>query len=421
MKLLNKNTRFLLIYLPVVLVICSVIFYILLSLQINHLHNKFLLLKQEDILNTLKERKENIDPNYGVAGEFTINEIKSKENKNYTLITDTSIYYPSHNKYLPFKKLTGIFTHNGKQFEITTYSSSIETTHLMVSVFAIHGIIYIIMLFSIIIINRKVSEKLWQPFYDTIDKLSTYDISSNTSINLKPETGVTEFDELNRVTNHLISKDQRAYQSQKQYVANASHELQTPLAIIRSKADLLMEQPDLNEKTAELIHDITEATTRLSNLNKTLLLLAKIKNNQFLSQKNINLSEIIEISLSNFEQFFDDRLPQITKEIDGASFITANQSLIEMLLNNLIGNAIIHNIPSGKISIVLKDKLLILENTGPELTIAPELLFERFRKDTNKPNGTGLGLSIVQQICTLYVYKLSYTFKDGIHSIRVNF
>jgi len=421
MNLQKKNTKFLLIYLPVIFIICSIIFYILLSLKIEHLHDKNLLLKQGNILRDLRQEKEEIESNYGVVGEFTINEIKDRTNKKYNLITDTSIFYPSQNKYLPFTKQTGVFLHNDKHYEITTYSSSIETTHLMVAVFAIHGFIYMIMLFSIVIINRKVSEKLWQPFYITINKLNTYDISKNTSINLKTKTGVAEFDELNRVTKQLINKDQLAYQSQKQFVENASHEIQTPLAIIRSKADLLMEQPDLNEKTAELIHDIAEATTRLSNLNKTLLLLAKIENNQFLIQKNINLSEIIEISLSNFEQSFDDRLPQIKKEVDTGFFITANLSLIEILFNNLIRNAIIHNIPSGEINIFLKENNLIVENTGPELTVSTELLFERFRKDSNKLNQSGLGLAIVKQICTLYHYKLSYTYKDSIHRLQVIF
>ena len=433
MKLLKKNTQFLLIYLPIILIICSTIFYILLNIQVNHLHNKILHLKQENVLRKLEEQKGDIDPNFeeigefgeledfGEIGEFTINEIDTNTAKEYDLITDTTIFYSSHNTYLPFKKLTGIFIHNDKQYEITTYSSSIETTHLMFAVLLIHGFIYIILLFSIIIINRKVSEKLWQPFYDTIDELNTYDISRHTSVNLKHETGVTEFDELNRVVKQLVDKDQVAYQSQKQFVENASHEIQTPLAIIRSKSDLLMEQPELNEKTAELINDIAEATTRLSSLNKTLLLLAKIENNQFLDQKNINLSEIIEIILSNFEKYLDDRLPQIKIELDSSSSIIANEILIEILFNNLIKNAIIHNIPSGKINIILKDKLFIIENTGPELTIPTELLFERFRKNSNKPNQTGLGLAIVKQICTLHEYKLSYTYKDSIHSLRINF
>lgn len=421
MKLQKKNTRFLLIYLPIILTLCSLIFYILLSLQINHLHNKFLLLKQENILNLLNEHKREIELHSGAKGEYTVTEINTTTSKKYNVIKDTTIFYASQNKFLPFKMLTEKFKHLDKDYEITTYSSSIETTHLMIAVFSIHGLIYIIMLFSIVIINRKVSEKLWYPFYDTIEKLNTYDISKNTSLNLEQETGVTEFNELNRVAKQLVHRDQLAYQSQKQFVENASHEIQTPLAIIRSKAELLMEQPDLNEKTAELINDITEATTRLSILNKTLLLLAKIENNQFLDQKKINLSEVIETSLSNFEQAFDDRLPQIKKDLDHSSFITANQSLIEILLNNLIRNSIIHNMPFGNINIALKHNIFVIENTGPPLTIPEELLFERFRKDSNKPNQTGLGLAIVKQICTLYDYKLSYTYRDPVHRLQVCF
>lgn len=421
MKLQKKNTQFLLIYLPIILIICSLIFYILLSLQINHVHNKFLLLKQENILNLLNEHKREIELHSGAKGEYTVIEITPDASKKYNIIRDTSIFYASQNKFLPFKMLTEKFKHLGKDYELTTYSSSIETTHLMVAVFAIHGLIYIILLFSITIINRKVSEKLWQPFYKTLDELSTFDISKNSTLDLNNETGITEFNELNKAVLQMVNRDKVAFQSQKQFVENASHEIQTPLAIIRSKADLLMEQPGLNEKTAELINDIAEATTRLSTLNKTLLLLAKIENNQFLDKKVINLSEIINKSLSNFEQLFDNKSPQVHKGLDPTSFITANQSLIEILLNNLIRNAIIHNVPSGKINIVLKHNFLIIENTGPELTISTELLFERFRKDSHKPNQSGLGLAIVKQICTLYDYKLSYTYKDHIHSLQVNF
>jgi len=421
MELQKKNTRFLLIYLPVILIICSIIFYFFLSLQINHVHNEFLLLKQENILNLLNEHKREIELHSGAKGEYTIREIKEPLSNKYNIIKDTSLFYSSENRLMPFKMLTKKFEHLGKDYEITTYSSSIETTHLMLAVFSINGLIYIIILFSIIIINRKVSEGLWRSFYETLDKLSIYDIYKPLSLNLKNETGITEFNKLNKALTQLVDRDRVAFQSQKQFVENASHEIQTPLAIIRSKADLLMEQPDLNEKTAVLINDITDATTRLSNLNKSLILLAKIENNHFLDKKNLNLSKTIQYCLSHFEKLFDDELPQITKELDTTSFITANSSLIETLFNNLIRNAIIHNSPSGYIKIVSKDKLFIIENTGPELTIPAELLFERFRKGSNKANNTGLGLAIAKQICTLYNYKISYVYKDSIHTLQVNF
>lgn len=421
MKLQKKNTRFLLIYLPVILIICSVIFYILLNLHINHLHYKHLLLKQENIIGSLLKENGDIESHNKVFGEFSINEIDTNKIKNYDIIGDTTIFYPSINERLPFKKLTGIIHHNGKQYEITTYSSSIETTHVMIGVFAVHGFIYIVILFSIIIINRKVSERLWQPFYETMDKLSTYDISKKRTFNLNQNTGVLEFDELNRVVEKLVYRDQLAYQSQKQFVENASHEIQTPLAIIRSKSDLLMEQTDLNKKTAELINDINDATTRLSNLNKALLLLAKIDNKQFIEQKKINLSEIIDTNLSNYEEYLSVRLPQITKKIDTSCSITANQALIEILINNLIRNAIIHNIPAGKINIDLNDRRFLIENTGPELSIPTEMLFERFKKDSDKPNQSGLGLAIVKQICTMYEYQLSYDYKNHIHSLQIIF
>jgi len=191
-----------------------------------------------------------------------------------------------------------------------------------------------------------------------------YDIVKNQTLQLKEQTGISEFDQLNQVLTNLISGVNQAYSNQKQFVENASHELQTPLAIIRSKLDLLINSEQLTEDTANLLAAITEASERLSQMNKNLLLLTRIENHQFPEQTEINVSITIEKLLSYYQEYYDENLPPIRKSIQPGVHLVANSSLIEILISNLINNSIVHNVPNGYVEILLKSNQLIIENTG---------------------------------------------------------
>ena len=234
------------------------------------------------------------------------------------------------------------------------------------------------------------------------------------------DTGTTEFNQLNSTAAGLITATNAAYHQQKQFVENASHEIQTPLAIIRSKLELLINEPDLTEKHALLLADITEANERLSLMNRTLLLLAKIENNQFPETESVNISLSVEKLIETFKNHYDD-FPELVTEIAKNILVTANRSLIEILISNLITNAIVHNIPAGRIEISLSPGIFTIENTGTLLDTTPEELFDRFKKGSHNTKTTGLGLAIVRQICTLYHFRVTYQSDDGWHRIRVTF
>lgn len=421
-RLLNRNTRYLLQILPVILLICSVAFFFLLKMQVYHLQKEELYLKQKNVLNRFKD--ENLDTAISVNEEFEIIPVNVPATNEQNIIGDTMMASRTNgsSKPVPFRKLTTYIHRNHKFYQLTTFVSTEETKHLFIMVFTIQGLIYLILLFSIITVNRRLSVVLWKPFYHTLAKLKLYDINANTEIDLDTKTGICEFNELNQATSQLIARIQQAYQSQKQFVENASHEIQTPLAIVRSKVELLMEQPAITDKIAELVSEIAVANNRLSRLNNTLLLLTKIDNRQFIEQENIQLSEIIEFQLSNFEKQYGSNMPSLMKEIQSGVSLVANLVLIEILLNNLIKNSIIHNIRNGYIHIVLTGTLLVIENTGPNLDISPELLFERFRKGNyQEKQSSGLGLALVKHICEIYHYTITYTYIDQLHKLEVNF
>jgi signal transduction histidine kinase len=416
--LLQKNTRILLTWLPIVFLLCSLIFYSVLKMHAHHMQEKQLLLKQSNVWNTFTERSVNIGRH--IKGEYDIIDGTAGANIELNEPRDTFLYYDNGKKSLPFEILTTNLQWNGRPYHITTYVSSREVSHLIIKVFITEAIILILLLFAIVFLNRKSSRLLWRPFFSSMKEIKGYDIIQNKSLDLPAQTGTTEFDELNKVLANLIDDVNTAYNIQKQFVENASHEMQTPLAIIRSKLELLINQPNLTEKVASLLADITEANDRLSQMNRTLLLLAKIENSQFPDTEEINISEMLRHLLNNFQQHYDI-FPKLTANIKNSVNVEANRSLIEILMSNLLNNAILHNKTEGEINIVLEPTFFLIENTGLPLEANPEELFERFKKGSHQTKTTGLGLALVKQICLLYQYKISYEYQDGWHKVKVIF
>jgi signal transduction histidine kinase len=252
-------------------------------------------------------------------------------------------------------------------------------------------------------------------------KINEYDITRNRLIDLANETGTTEFNDLNKAINILISNITASFDHQKQFVENASHEMQTPLAIIRSRIELLTNQPALTENIAARLGDITDANNRLTQLNRTLLLLAKIENNQFPETEDVNVSLMIDAVIEMFRNLYEKKSPAININRDQPIIIKANPSLIEILISNIIKNAIVHNIAEGKIYVSISNNEFLVKNTGSELQGAPVEMFQRFKKGSDKTKTTGLGLALVKQICYLYGYQPSYEYSNGWHIIKIIF
>jgi len=417
-QLLQRNTRFLLIWLPLVLLLCSVVFYTMLLKHTHHMQEKQLMLRQTNVWNAFVSKSGNID--WQLPGEYEIVEGIASPGFPLNEPLDTAFYFRDSKQLHPFKKLTSHLTWNGKSYLITTYISSTEFSHLIIKVFVTEAFILALLLIAIVIINRKSSGLLWQPFLSTMEKVNSFEVTRNESLTLPLETGTTEFNELNKAITELIARINTAYHNQKQFVENASHEMQTPLAIIRSKLELLINQPGLTEKNAALIGDIMEANDRLSQMNRTLLLLAKIENNQFPETETVEIAQLLKKILTDFKNHYDD-IPLISATIENTTTVQVNRVLIEVLISNLIKNAIEHNQPTGNINIKLSNNTLLIENTGPEISVAPHELFERFKKGSHQTKTTGLGLALVKQICNLYQFEVSYTYSDGWHRVMVIF
>ena len=414
----QRNTRVLMTWLPLVMLAGSVFFYYLMKGHILHAQQQQLQLKQDNIWRAFALTS-NAIPSH-IAGEYDVVPTTADTVHLSEHPRDTTIVYPDRGA-VDFNILTRPRVLKGTIYLVTTYISAKEIRHLIIKVGVAEALIFILLLIAIIVVNRGASSRLWRPFYSTMKAVRGYDIRQNKSLLLDADTGIEEFDRLNQTLMALIDRVDQAYRNQKQFTENASHELQTPLAIIRSKVELLMEGAGLDEDSAQLLQEITEANERLSQMNKNLLLLTRIENGMFPEVGPIALSDLVSRLSTFFREYHEDEAIRTAVSIQPGVAIAANAALIEVLVGNLLRNAYIHNLPNGWVNVQLSDKALVIENSGPALDTDPERLWDRFRKGRVDNRTTGLGLALVRQIAQLYQYEIRYTYQDGKHRLWVCF
>jgi signal transduction histidine kinase len=233
-----------------------------------------------------------------------------------------------------------------------------------------------------------------------------------------PHTTIEEFAFLGGNLKETIQKAEEEYQSLKEFTENASHELQTPLAIIRSKLDLYIQRDDLSEAQSEELKEIYFAVKRLSRLSSSLLLLTKIENQQFDQVSAINLRQKIEEKVQQFQELWKNNELRLYYQLEDTT-INANGDLIDILLNNLLSNASRHNLKGGIIEIHLKADQLTVSNTGSLKALDSKRIFRRFYKEKAHGEHNGLGLSIIKQICEQSHISIVYFYKDGKHGFQL--
>lgn len=270
-----------------------------------------------------------------------------------------------------------------------------------------------------VIVLKFLVTKLWIPFYATLEQIEMYKIEDG-RVPILPKTDIKEFAALNDTLLKMMVNSTRSYKTQKEFTENASHELQTPLALFQSKLDVLLQDKDITQPQAETIQSLYQTVTRLSHLNKSLLLLARIDNNQYAMMDSINLSTMLAELLPMLRTVaggitIKEELPQENIAING------NRTLLESLVNNLAINAIRHNRTDGEITIKVIDRHLSVENTSDEPALDTNLIFNRFYRPSEKTKGNGLGLAIVKAICDYHGWSIFYKHTDNRHTFTVAF
>lgn len=327
-------------------------------------------------------------------------------------------YDPEEHKMGTYRQL--IFTQvvHGKLYEINIAKPLEGTKTLTKSiVYSTLAILLIIITISSLV-NHLVLRKLWQPFYATINEMRGFKLGNKVEP-LLPNSDIEEFSFMNRSLSEVIHSAKDDYRILKEFTENASHETQTPLAIIRSKLDLVIQEEGLSVNQSEALKSVYAGIHRLSKLNMSLLLLAKIENQQFANTENIDMQEKLKEKLWQFHELWEGNKLNVVENTEPASLI-ANPELIDVLLNNLLSNAVRHSADGGEIQVILKPGMLRISNTSTGNELDAKKLFSRFYKEAQHSQNNGLGLSIVKQICDHSGIDIKYDFLDQWHSFTFN-
>lgn len=418
MKLTAKSSIYYLIYTLFIFTVGTILFYFSIRNILFNAIDEALHQEKNQVIENLKYEKEFKELQNSDFIEIIEVGIDSKP---YDKYYNTSIYDAQKKRYLNFRELKSVYKHDDSFYEITIRQPLNEAESLINSILPIEVILFLGLIIGVLLINRFISNKIWQPFYDLVDRLKNYDLM-NIKIIPYQRSNVDEFDELSEIVEKMTTRIYKDFNSQKEFNENSSHELQTPLAIIRNKLELLIQSKNLNDDDMVLIDSIFYSITRLTQLNKGLILLSKIENNQYRESSKVDIEQLLKKVLFSFEEFISQKNITVETHHIYPIIISANQTLIETLLFNVISNAIRHNIEDGgTIKISLSKNCLEIENTGSELPFDAERMFERFLKKSSSEMSVGLGLSIVKKICDYYKYKLTYLNKKDIHTLTIHF
>jgi signal transduction histidine kinase len=413
MKLLNKTTRPLLIYSAVILVIAIPFFYFLIQRYVVEDVDESLAVQKEHMMNRLETAQ--ADPvAFLETFEPDIHLTPLSSFRQHDTMYTVKIYDKISKENIPYRTLESNIMVGNIPYTIRIRNSLLDSADLIRSIVTIMVVLILLTGAGFLIINRLTAKKIWRPFYETLIKLQDYQIEKNEPIRFS-KTGIAEFTELNTTIIALTQRNQQIYQSQKEFTENASHELQTPLAILQAKLELLMQTTPLKDEQAGLISDLADTSQRLNRLNKSLLLLSRIENNLFLDKERISVKQLTGKLVEQYQFQIEKRNIRVYIDYADDDTIIANRTLIEILFSNLLSNAIRYNHENGSIYLSSKENIFTVRNTGINTPLNPDKIFGRFHKESTDSQSSGLGLAIAQKIVKLYNHELSYSFSGNMH------
>jgi signal transduction histidine kinase len=416
-KLLHKTQQTYIFYSIITFLVILPIFYFATE--------KLYLDDADETLKLNKDRfKKQILPNFKINDIPTWNSynpdnliLKAIPLKNDSIFS-TIVYSEIEQEDEPYRILYSPIKIENTPYLYTEKINLVESEDLLLNIAILFISLIILLMTGMLIITLQLSKKVWKPFYTLINQIENFKIDKNTLPELN-ETNIEEFNRLNIAVEKLINKNIKIYQNQREFVDNAAHELQTPLAVFRSKLDLLIQRDDLTHGQAEIVLTINKTIDRLIKLNKNLLILSKIDRKTDNEVENINLNSLIHKQIQFFKEQGNTKQINFKLKIENDVNVTVNKNLTEILFSNLLLNAMQHNFENGTVLVEIHKNKIIIANTSIQPEIASDKLFNRFAKSTQNQQGNGLGLAIVKKIIDQNKWNISYYFSNNKHFFTV--
>ena len=423
-KLLDKPFRSFSIYALVVLV-CSipVYYFVVDAIWLEELdeHNWIICKRMEKGIQTANVDEKELNKTLKIWNKLqpgtelvAIDQNEVTKNRIYT----TTTYNRFEHEMDRFRVLSTTIWVNEKPYRLTISTNVEEADETLVAIAFVTVFFFLFLVIGFVFLNKRISKKSWKPFYKTLHQLKSFDLSKEQHIHFE-QSDIEEFEELNKELTVLIEKNASTFNQQKRFIENASHELQTPLAILKTKMDVLLQNNTLSEQEASTIETINSSLSRISRINKNLLLLSKIENHQFAEETSVNIQQTLTENIELLDDYFQNKGIQIQMNVSPFS-VKCNRTLLEVLFNNLTTNVIRHGTQNDVLRINLTGNKLTFSNTGTT-SLNQENLFVRFGISSSETTNSGLGLAISKEICDRYNWKLSYVFNNQLHTFSIEF
>lgn len=412
MKLQSKiNIRFLVVTF-LVFSVAGVLFYFSLDHVLDHNILEMLESRKAYIILNLSQNPPTADSIESADNSIFIRHINSTGE--YKRFSDTIALDQEEKELVPFRKMTFSVQSGNQHYEVVLMQSLLESEDLQMVIFSFMVALFGILLLALFFLNRWLSNKAWLPFFKSLSILNSWKIDENKAVSFE-RTDITEFDQLNRLLENMMQKIQSDFVNLKEFTENASHEIQTPLAIIKSKLEMVLQDKTLDDSQYQRIRAAFESTVRLSKLNEALLLLSKIENRQFVETAEVDIAGLVRSRLEYLEELFALKQIEVAIHFEKPVTFSMNPLLAEILVNNLLSNALRHNIENGKIVVSSENQAITISNTGQHKELDGSRLFRRFSKQATTNESNGLGLAIAFEICKANQLELTYKYLGEMH------
>ena len=421
MKLYHLVLRKLTLAFTVILTVWAAFFYLAMIEEVNDEVDDSLEDYSEWLIMRALSGEELPSESSGSNNQYYLHEVSKEYAMAYPHISyhDEMVYIDAKGETEPARVFMTIFeTGDGKYMELTVYTPTIEKFDLKKSILGWIVFLYVVLLLVIMILNILVFKRNMKPLYILLDWLDDYRLG-NKNRPLKNPTEITEFSKLNEAVLQYSKRSEQLYEQQKLFIGNASHEMQTPLAICRNRLEMLMEDETLSEKQLNELAKTHHTLENLTRLNKSLLLLCKIENHQFVETTRTCFNDMVKLYLSDYEEVYAYRKISVEIKEEGQYCVEMNESLASVLVTNLLKNSFVHNTDGGTIHIRINSDSLEISNTGAKKALDGERIFERFYQGEKKEGSTGLGLALVASICKVSGLSVRYLYRDGKHVFKI--
>lgn len=357
----------------------------------------------------------------GSNNQYYLYEVSESYAASHPQITyrDEMVFITEKSETEPARVLITIFrTEDERYMELVVYTPTIEKLDLLRAILGWIIFLYVLLLLIILSINIWVFRKNMKPLYVLLKWLDTSQLGKKNEP-LENTTKITEFRKLNAATMAFAERGEKLFEQQKTFIGNASHEMQTPLAICRNRLEMLMEDETLTEHQLNELIKTHQTLENLTRMNRSLLLLCKIENGQFADTRSVCLNDILAHYLDDYKEVYAYRNITVTVTTDSSFCVEMNDSLVSVLVTNLLKNSFVHNIDGGFIYIKITANTFEISNTG-EKPLDRERIFERFYQGQKKEESTGLGLALVDSICKANHLKIDYTYVENRHIFTIS-